>query len=131
MSEKEENQIVNHFQSEFSVSTMPNADQSANKNHNEIDVDHSNKNLDSNNADDIETENNAILANNNDKIPEAHQFYLPLNFDLTFAGIKSEKEDNEVQSVPLPGILKKELCPSNEDNIECSGNYFYSKYSIV
>ena len=83
MNEQETNQIVNNSQSEFTMLTVPNDDQSANKNDDEIDVEYGDNYLGSNNVDDVATEKNAIPENNDNDIPEAHQFCLPLNFDPT------------------------------------------------
>ena len=83
MNEQETNQIVNNSQSEFTMLTVPNDDQSENKNDDEIDVEYGDNYLGSNNVDDVATEKNAIPENNDNDMPEAHQFYLPLNFDPT------------------------------------------------
>ena len=63
--------------------TVSNDNQSPNKNDNEIDVEHGDNYLGSNNVDDVATEKNNIPENNDNDMPEAHQFGLPLNFDPT------------------------------------------------
>ena len=103
----QKNQNVNNYQSEGGILSTQNDDSSTSNNGNEIGSYVANNNFDSNNADVMTNQNNNVTADGNKESSDANQISLPLSFDPTFAGVESEKEDDEAHISPSDGSTKK------------------------